>query len=246
MSVSTFICILPPTDILLLRKSGRFLTGIYAGSLRTLRRLYLERFGPVILPRRFKPGLLPWRIGNEDLDLWSLVNDGAITVPDSKLDTSIPLPSQMHPCSFLANPQCAEAMKQYHIVFRFISGCESPRSVDGKIAWTTGDTRLSPSGEVRLSYRTQDGGARLMDEFVPQASLILCSPGVGKGEMALVVEGVDSGKIVFPSRIARDEKKIRTGLYCKLEQKDKKKDEKLYTINQITRIVSLSHGPPGS
>ena len=85
-----------------------------------------------------------------------------------------------------------------------------------------------------------------MDEFVPQASLILCSPGVGKGEMALVVEGVDSGKIVFPSRIARDEKKIRTGLYCKLEQKDKKKDEKLYTINQITRIVSLSHGPPGS
>ena len=50
-----------------------------------------------------------------------------------------------------------------------------------------------------------------MDEFVPQASLILCSPGVGKGEMALVVEGVDSGKIVFPSRIVRDKKKLGLG-----------------------------------
>ena len=90
MSVSMIACILLMIDISQSRKTGRFLTGVYSGSLRTLRRLYLERFGPVILPRRFKPGLLPWRIGNEDLDLWSLVNDGAITVPDSKLDTSIP------------------------------------------------------------------------------------------------------------------------------------------------------------
>ena len=83
-----------------------------------------------------------------------------------------------------------------------------------------------------------------MDEFVPQASLTLCSPGVGKGEMALVVEGVDSGKIVFPSRIVRDEKKLRSGLYCKLERKDKMKDEKLYTNDQITRVVLSSHGSP--
>ena len=209
--------------------------------MRILRKLYAHQFGP---PSRHKPGVPPWRIGANDPDR-GLPSGEAIPISITIRDiatTSL----EKHAWSFLSEPRYAETMKEYHIVFRFKTGCETPRSVDGKIAWTTRDTTLTPSGQIRVTFKTQEGGARIMDEFVPQASLLLCSPGVGKGEQALVFEGVDSGKIVFPSRIVRNEKKFRTGLFCKLTQNGKKKDEILYTTEQLTRVVLMSRGPPAS
>lgn len=206
--------------------------------MRTLRRLHAKRIG---LARPFHPksGMLPWRRNGDDVD------------PSLAIDSDVPLPEvpnasttvSRHPCSFLDEPQFADIMKRFHIVFRFKTGCEYPRSVDGRNAWTTPDSSLSATGRIRVTYKTQDGGARVLDEFVPQESLILCAPGIGKNELAVVVDGLDSGKVVYPSRIARDERKVRMGLYCKLEQKGKKKDEKLYTLNQITRVASLSQDP---
>lgn len=95
--------------------------------------------------------------------------------------------------------------------------------------------------DVRLTFKTQDG-MRMKDEYVPLLSLEPCIPGVKKGDIALVIRGEDAGKIVFPSHTARDGK-VRSGTYCTLEEKAKKKDARFYSLDSITRLSTLENGP---
>lgn len=129
------------------------------------------------------------------------------------------------------------------MVFRFKAACETPRGVDGKMAWTTMETQARRGmADVRLTYRTQDG-LRMKDKYVPLLSLETCIPGLKKGDLAVVIRGEDSGRIVYPSHSAR-EGKTRTGTFCTLDEKAKKKAAKLYPLDSVTRVTTVQAGPP--
>lgn len=147
------------------------------------------------------------------------------------------------PVDFVFSEWFSQVVLTHHVVFRFKAGCENPRGVDGKIAWTTKETQARRgTADVRLTYKTQDG-MRMKDEYVPLLSLETCVPGLKKDELALVVQGEECGRIVYPSHGAR-EGKTRTGTYCCVGEKVKKRDAKLYASESITRVTTLDSGLP--
>lgn len=153
-----------------------------------------------------------------------------------------------NPCSFVMRgdyPQ--EIFREYHVLFRFRAGCEKPRGVDGKFAWTSADFGLETrwKSEARLTYKSQDG-RRLITEFIPLSSLELCAPLLNKpDEGGLIVTGEDAGTIVYPVRCAKDGK-TKTGFFCRSSPSAGKKNEKVYANNQITRIRHIKLGPPSN
>lgn len=134
-------------------------------------------------------------------------------------------------------------VKTHYIFLRFRTGCKTPRNVDGRVAWTTevSDVRTATC-EVRVSYRPKDS-ANVRDEYVPLSSLDLCSPSL-KEDVALVVWGADAGKILIPSHSDRTGALGRSGIYCKRDKGEKKKDAIVYALNCLTRARAMEQGPP--
>lgn len=134
-------------------------------------------------------------------------------------------------------------VKTHYIFLRFRTGCKTPRNVDGRIAWTTeaSDIRTATC-EIRVSYRPKDS-ANVRDEYVPLSSLDLCSPSL-KEDVALVVWGADAGKILIPSHSDRLGALGRSGIYCKRDKGEKKKDAIVYALNCLTRARAMEQGQP--
>lgn len=155
-----------------------------------------------------------------------------------------------HPCSFVFSNDFADIFKRFHVLFRFKLGCETPKGVDCRIAWTSprnedsGETRTRHNRDLFVTYTTQDG-KRTISDFVPVHSLELCPPGVQKKEVALITNGQDAGAVVFPSRYLKDDRKVKIGFFCKKNESSKKKDEVMYLYQYLTKLNTLEDGPPG-
>lgn len=214
------------------RKTLRRLDGSLPGNTRALRTLFARRCGSTGKPTKV---VNPWRRPTFFQRL-----QGPARTPHRQT-TPVPPPDEVDwsaPCSFVFREEFRNIGTEYSIFFRFILGCVTPRSVDGKAAWTTRKSVTRLSSEVLVTYKTQES-ARVIEEFVPISSLELCVPGVR--DLALVVKGEDTGKVVFAARIARNDAKARIGMYCKLSKDAKgKKSEKLYLNDSITRISPFS------
>lgn len=134
-------------------------------------------------------------------------------------------------------------LKTHYIFLRFRMGCKTPRNADGRIAWTTEATDVrTATCEIRVSYRPKDS-IHVRDEYVPLSSLDLCSPSL-KEDLALVAWGPDAGKILIPSHSDRTGETGRSGIYCKADKKEKKRDATLYALNCLTRARAMEEGPP--
>lgn len=150
---------------------------------------------------------------------------------------------ELNPCAFLLDSKIEDVVRTYHVILRFRSGCKEPRNVDGKLAWTTGDTEIRKGGcEVRVTYKTKDNPIA-RDEFVPISSLEPCAPAMREDE-ALVIGEEEKWKVVYPSHTAKDGSGGKIGMYCKLTVKGKKKDAKLFDLKHLTRIRKISKGAP--
>lgn len=134
-------------------------------------------------------------------------------------------------------------VKTHYIFLRFRMGCKTPRNADGRIAWTTEamDVRIATC-EIRVSYRPKDSN-QVRDEYVPLSSVDLCPPSL-KEDVALVVWGPDAGRILIPSHSDRSGEAGRSGIFCKADKKEKKKDANVYALNCLTRARAMEHGPP--
>lgn len=144
---------------------------------------------------------------------------------------------------FLLDKSVLSLIHDFHVVFRFKAGCQDPRNVDGKVAWTTKNTEVdSQSKLVRLAYKTKEG-SQMKDEFVPAASLVTCLPNI-RDDNAVVLSGNRKGNIVYPSHSYKDGDGGRLGLYCKIERSCKKRDAELFSKESITRARPIGLGPP--
>lgn len=230
------------------RWTGRRLDGQMSGNLRLLRARCNALFGPdPRLDPKFMKKVWRRRIPCQN------ATAGQTPVPQNR--TVRPLPNleryivdPANPCTFLMRDDCPEEIfREYHVLFRFRTGCEKPRGVDGKFAWTSPASGLETrwKTEVRLTYKSQDG-RRLITDFVPLSSLEPCAPLLNKAdEKGLVVSGDEVGSIVFPMRCAK-EGKTKTGFFCRASQSSGKKNERLFVNDQITRIRHKNLGPPSS
>lgn len=134
-------------------------------------------------------------------------------------------------------------VKTHFVFLRFRMGCKTPRNADGRIAWTTSATDVrTATCEIRVSYRPKDSN-QVRDEYVPLSSLDLCSPSL-KEDQALVVWGAEAGKILIPSHSDRKGEGGRSGIYCKTDERAKKRDAIVYELNSLTRVRAMEQGPP--
>lgn len=138
--------------------------------------------------------------------------------------------------------------RDYYVVFRFKAGCETPRSVDGKLAWTTRDLEISHDGKfIRVKYKTKEG-RRIIDAFVPVGSLDVCLPIIGK-ERALVIDDDGKTDMLYPTHLARTTKGSATtvvGVYCTENRRGKRSDAKLFNVGSVTRARPVQLGEPGA
>ena len=162
-----------------------------------------------------------------DLTLASQASSSNAQVLDAQVVDMTTLPTlTVDPDHFVFSKDFDTVFEQFYVLFRFVPGCQYPRSVDDKMAWTspsdkeTARTRLLR--DIWVTYKTQDGGKRTVTEYVPLVSVGPCMPLVQTGELALVVKGKHAGKIIFPARFARDGKQ-KVGVYCKLKKNGKKR-----------------------
>lgn len=148
-----------------------------------------------------------------------------------------------NPCAIVFDGRFKDVIQTHHVMFRFRAGCKEPRNVDGKLAWSTKDTetRFGPC-VVRLMFKSKDN-PNTKYEFVPLTSLELCAPALKEDE-ALVVSGEEAWKVVYPSHNGKDASNNKSGMYCKMSAKAKKKDSKLFDMKSITRIREHAKGPP--
>lgn len=146
-------------------------------------------------------------------------------------------------CAFVFEERFKDIIQSHHVIFRFRAGCKEPRNVDGKFAWTTKETHIRKC-EMRLMFKSKDNPT-VKHEYVPLSSLEPCAP-LLKEDEALVIRGDDAWKVVYPSHKARDiaNNDTRGGMYCKMNEKDKKKDSKAFELKAITRIRQLEKGYP--
>ena len=185
-----------------------------------------------------------------DLTLASQASSSNAQVLDAQVVDMTTLPTlTVDPDHFVFSKDFDTVFEQFYVLFRFVPGCQYPRSVDDKMAWTspsdkeTARTRLLR--DIWVTYKTQDGGKRTVTEYVPLVSVGPCMPLVQTGELALVVKGKHAGKIIFPARFARDGKQ-KVGVYCKLKKNGKKKEEELFDFSTVTRVMAKDKGPPSN
>lgn len=148
-----------------------------------------------------------------------------------------------NPCAFVFDERFKDLIRTHHVMFRFRTGCKEPRNVDGKLAWSTKDTVVGFGPcNVRLMFKSKDN-PNTKHEFVPLSSLEVCTPALKEDE-ALVVSGDDAWTVVFPSHNGKDASNNKSGMYCKMSAKAKKKDSKLFDLKSLTRIREHTRGPP--
>ena len=227
------------------RQTGRILDGKPAGYMRTLRALCSKQLGLTRqnrTPRNSSKSYRRRRVpGERERELErDILETGSNFAIDS-----------LHPCSFIFSNNFADIFKRFHVLFRFRPGCETPKGVDCRIAWTSPrnddleETQTRHNRDLYVTYTTQDG-RRTISDFVPVVSLELCPPGIQKKELALITMGDDAGAVVFPSRYAKDDKKEKVGIFCKKHENSKKRDEVMYLYKYITKLSTLEDGPPGN
>lgn len=233
----------------------RRLDGSLPGSTHALRLLYNKHRG---LPVKYSKPIPPWRdpklmksnVSSKRLAeaTKNLLIPSADEAGPSQTQQGTRLPPNVvdwaNPCSFVFRKEFEDVARDNHVMFKFVLGCQTPRSVDGKTAWTTKKVETRMSRDVFVSFKTQES-LRFREEFVPISSLELCPP--GKTDRAVIVKGEDMGKVVYPSRIVRNDAKARTGMMCRMSENARgKKGEVFYANDSITRIVPHSQGPPAS
>lgn len=226
------------------RKTSRRLNGQPAGDMRVLRRNCRDLFGTDFRYRLTLSG--PKQTLKTKKSSKHTVNEelaSAALRPPIDLEKGV---APDHPCYFLLRDDYVDVFERYYVTLRFVPGCTSPKSVDGKTAWTTPPDSPTKrlNRDVALTFKTQD--MRTRTEFVPVSSLELCRPKVQKGEVALVIDGPDAGTIVFPTRYDKSEGLGKKAMYCKLKANAKKKEEVLYRTDILTRVTRKADGPPAS
>ena len=184
-----------------------------------------------------------------DLTLASQASSSNAQVLDAQVVDMTTLPTlTVDPDHFVFSKDFDTVFEQFYVLFRFVPGCQYPRSVDDKMAWTspsdkeTARTRLLR--DVWVTYKTQDG-QRTVTGYVPLANVGPCMPLVQSGELALVVKGKHAGKIIYPARFAKEGKR-KVGVYCKLKKNGKKKEEELFDFSTVTRVMAKDRGPPSN
>lgn len=201
------------------RWTGRRLDGQMSGNLRLLRARCNALFGP---DPRLDPKFMK-KVWRRRIQCQSATT-GQTPVPQNRTVRPIPnleryIVDPANPCTFLVRDDCPqEIFREHHVLFRFRAGCEKPRGVDGKFAWTSPASGVETrwKTEVRLTYKSQDG-RRLITEFIPLSSLELCAPLLNKAdERGLVVQGEDAGTVVYPVRYAKDGK-TKLGFFLPVE-----------------------------
>lgn len=167
-------------------------------------------------------------------------SNSSATIPQA---ISVVVPENQLSCSFVFSDQFKETMLRYFVIFKFRSGCVTPRNVDGKLAWTrvNSDARRS-SQDIQLMYKTHNGG-HLRDEYIPLSSIEPLPPTSHPEDLALVIRGEHSGKVVFPRQFAKNADKQRVGTYCTLTKLERKKNAILFPLDSIIRIRDIKHGP---
>lgn len=147
-------------------------------------------------------------------------------------------PHAQNACSFVFEDFFLAIVKKHRVFFRIRHGSKEPRNADGRLAWTTEESNLSDKGcRIRVTYRPKDSNKE-RDEYVPVSSLDLCAPAM-KEDVALVIWGDDKGCILYPSHANMGGKGTQTGIYCKLNRTDKKRDAKLYDLCTLTRARAM-------
>lgn len=209
----------------------RRLDGSRPGRLRVIRTLFEKHF--VIPQKKRKKARLALATTEPGLNLSRTSESIASRVPDDQLS-----------CSFVFSEPFREATLTYLASFKFRTVCITPRNVDGKSAWTTKELSARRSTQdIRLTYKTHDGGRPPRDEYIPLSSVEPSPPTSHPEDRALVIKGEHFGKVVFPRRFAKNENKQRVGTYCTFAEKDKKKDATLFPLDSLIRLRSSTLPP---
>lgn len=145
--------------------------------------------------------------------------------------------------AFVLDEMLMQAAKTHFIFFRIRPGCKEPRNADGRMAWTTLSVDMRrETCQIRVTYRPKDS-VHAREEYVPLSSLDLCVPNLKEDE-ALVIDGPDKGKVVYPSHSDKKATGGRAGIYCKHKKEDRKKDAIMYALENVTRVRKMDAGQP--
>lgn len=154
---------------------------------------------------------------------------------------------------WLASSEARALMQEYHIVLRFADHCQNPKAVAGRPCWTTPNSVIrdlsdptfendaSSETEILLSYRTAD--SRQRTSYVHLRDLVLACPLLK--DPVLVLRRSAPFEIMRASRFQRKASpgcQITSVLLTKLHSP--RSPAELYPLDCITRLVSLSKGPP--
>ena len=147
------------------------------------------------------------------------------------------IPHEENPCAIVLEEVFAKKVSSMQMVFRIRPGTSQPLNADGRMAWTTAETRIDRHRcEIRLAYRIKDNPA-VKEDYFAISSIEPCKPGV-RDDKAVILYGEDKWKVVYTSHTEKKGKE-KVGFYCKEDMKQKRKSTKLYKVDQVTKVRGI-------